>query len=62
MADDESLQRRKVKFLHIILFMDSFEEEDVLRSSLNQSVPLGLLKRFLFVLFVFLTQHCARDQ
>ena len=30
--------------------MDSFEEEDVLRSSWNQSAPLGLLKRFLFVL------------
>ena len=30
MADDESNQRRKVKFLQILL-MDSFEEEDVLR-------------------------------
>ena len=32
MADDESNQRRKVKFLQILLLMDSFEEEDVLRS------------------------------
>ena len=109
MADDESNQRRKVKFLQILLLMDSLEEEDVLRSrerviwtrswirrreergayhqlirelavedapafaryfrmdkekfndfsmllqarlmcSSNQSAPLGLLKRFLFVL------------
>ena len=32
MADDESYQRRNVKFLQILLLMDSFEEEDVLRS------------------------------
>ena len=32
MADDEPNQRRKVKFLQILLLMDSFEEEDVLRS------------------------------
>ena len=32
MADDESNQRRKVKFLQILLLTDSFEEEDVLRS------------------------------
>ena len=32
MADDESNQRRKVKFLQILLLMDSFEAEDVLRS------------------------------
>ena len=50
MVDDELNQRRKVKFLQILLLMESFEEEDVLRSSGNQSAPLGLLKRFLFVL------------
>ena len=32
MAEDESNQQRKVKFLQILLLMDSFEEEDVLRS------------------------------
>ena len=32
MADEESNQWRKVKFLQILLLMDSFEEEDVLRS------------------------------
>ena len=32
MADDESNQQRKVKFLQILLLMDSFEEEDVWRS------------------------------
>ena len=32
MADDETNQRRKVKFLQILILMDSFEEEDVLRS------------------------------
>ena len=32
MVDDESNQRRKVKFVQILLLMDSFEEEDVLRS------------------------------
>ena len=32
MADDESSQRRKVKFLQILLLMDSFEEGDVLKS------------------------------
>ena len=32
MANDESNQRRKVKFLQILLLMDSFEAEDVLRS------------------------------
>ena len=61
MVDDESNQQTKVKFLQILLLMESFEEEDVLRSSGNQkkdvlrssgnqSAPLGLLKRFLFVL------------
>ena len=32
MVDDESNQQTKVKFLQILLLMDSFEEEDVLRS------------------------------
>ena len=32
MADDESNQRKKVKFFQILLLMDSFEEEYVLRS------------------------------
>ena len=32
MAEDESNQRRKVKFLQILFLMDSFKEEDVLRS------------------------------
>ena len=32
MAYDESSQRRKVKFLQILLLMDSFEEGDVLKS------------------------------
>ena len=32
MAEDESNQWRKVKFLQILLSMGSFEEEDVLRS------------------------------
>ena len=33
MAEDESNQRRKVKFIQIILLMDSFEEENVFKSS-----------------------------
>ena len=32
MADNKSNQRRKVKFLQTLHLMDSFEEEDVLRS------------------------------
>ena len=33
MAGDKSNQRRKVKFAQILLLMDSFEEENVLKSS-----------------------------
>ena len=45
MADDESNQRRKVKFLQILILMDSFEEEDVLRSHERVIWTMSWIKR-----------------